>query len=235
MRRTGYMPGKQAEQVSFSGNLANTISVDPVTWGVPAIMSTNFVALNASLQTAWATVQEPTTTTRVTVKQKNDLLKAMKVMAGKLVALIQASPSVSEEMLVAARLTVRRTHQTPQPAPAQKPIVVLTSIDGRLVRGELRQSLIERGKAPYASSATIFMHFGNTPPSGPEGWTFAMNTTKTKFTIPLPASEVSQKVWVTSFWSNRKDQSSPGATPVSIDVPAGGVLPSGVSRMKIAA
>jgi len=235
MDRTTYMPGKQAAQVGFSGNLASVISVDPITWGVTAQMSTDFVALNAALQTAWTTATEPSTRTKVTVRAKDDALKAMKVLARRIVGFLQASPSVNDQMLVEAGLTVRKTHPSPRPAPAQKPIVVVTLVDGRRVDVELRQDMEKRGKAPNASIAVIFTHIGETAPSGPDGWTFAMQTTKTKFTLPFPAGTAGQKAYITAFWSNSKGQSSPGATPVSVDLPAGGVLPQSVSRMKIAA
>jgi len=235
MSSNGYMPPKQAEQVDWSQNFATAVSVDPQVWNLPASMTTDFVALNASLQSTWTAATEPSTRTKVTVQQLRDKLRSMKVMARKMVSTIQGAPGVSDEMLVQAGLTVRKTTRTPEGAPAQKPIVVVTLVDGRRVDVELRQDMEKRGKAPNASIAVIFTHIGETAPSGPDGWTFAMQTTKTKFTLPFPAGTAGQKAYITAFWSNSKGQSSPGATPVSVDLPAGGVLPQSVSRMKIAA
>jgi len=235
MMRTSYMPAKKVERVAWARNFVQNVTPNAAEYGISPVLMTEFTQINATLQTAWLTAENVETRTRGKIAAFHTSLKLMQEMATRLVRIIQGTPGVTAQMKIDAGVTVYKDSRTVTPPPTQKPVVVTTGVEGRNVLVELRQDLDKRAKAPNAVGATIFTYVGATPPTGASGWMFAVNTTKTKLAIPFPASDVNQTVWITAFWKNAKDQSGPASTPVSIMLPAGGVLPSGVNKMKIAA
>ena len=54
---------------------------------------------------------------------------------------------------------------------------------------------------------------------------FVATTTDTTVQIAFPPSDNGDTVWITAMWVNAKSQTGPAATPVSVNLPAGGVLP----------
>jgi len=131
---------------------------------------------------------------------------------------------------------VRVTHGTPIPAPSQKPFIKTVGTDGRNGTFELRQNSTRRGKPKNVAGAMVFTYTGPNAPQDINAWKFATATTKTTIELPFPPSATGDTVWVTAFWQNAKDESGPAANPVSVNLPAGGMLPKEtVEAMKIAA
>jgi hypothetical protein len=129
-------------------------------------------------------------------------------------------------MKIDAGITVRKTHPSSTPAPSQKPFIKVVKTDGRTVTIELRQNASKRGKPVDVAGATIFTATGAAAPVSGEDWKFLANTGKTVVEIPFAPSATGDTVHVTAFWNNAKDESGPAANVVSINLPAGGVLPS---------
>ena len=95
---------------------------------------------------------------------------------------------------------------------------------------ELSQTKTKRGKPAKVAGAMIFTHTGATAPQSIDTWRFATATTRTTIEIPFGPSATGDTVWVTAFWNNSRDESGPAGTPVSINLPAGGVLPKEVGE-----
>jgi hypothetical protein len=75
-------------------------------------------------------------------------------------------------------------------------------------------------------NALIFTYAGETAPMDTNLWTFVSTTTSRTVTIPFPPSTTGDKVWITAMWANAKSETGPAAEPVSVNLPAGGALPS---------
>ena len=104
----------------------------------------------------------------------------------------------------------------PVPAPTTPPDLSIISTFGRTIKIRLRDqdNPNSRGKPDGVQGATIIYHVGDSVPSDPAQWTFAMNVSRVVFDVELPASIPSaSKVWVTAFWFNARKESSPAASP----------------------
>ena len=220
-----YMGRRLNEQVAWMQTFFNVASVDPVSAGLTQVQVDDFGVLNTALQASWATVQEPSTRTRVTLTAFHNKLKQAKEMAYGLVAYVQASPVVTDDKKVALGVTVRDKTRTVKPAPTAKPFVKVVRTDDRTVYVQLQQEESVRGKPVNVTGATIFTHLGPTAPAALEQWGFSANVTRTRVALPFPPSETGDTAWITAFWRNGKDQAGPACRPISVNLPAGGALP----------
>ena len=218
------MPVKEAAQVAWADNFNTIVGSSAETYGISAPMMAQFNTLNTTLQTTWAASSATSTRTRGTVANKNNALLAMKTAAKKLVSIIQGSQGVTDQMLIDAGLTVRKTKPTPAPVPSQKPFIKVTNVDGRTVTIELRQDATNRAKPAQTASATIFTATGDAAPMSMDGWSYLTVTGKTTVQIPFAPSTTGDTVWITAFWTSTNKQSGPAAKPVSVNLPAGGVM-----------
>jgi hypothetical protein len=219
------MPRRKAEQVGWAQTFVNVVGPKTKEYGVPDELMTQFATLNTTLQSAWAVSSEPSTRTRGTVAATDAALRAMRVAARGLVSIIQGTPGVTDQMKIDAGLTVRKT-PSKKPAPSESPIVTVTNVSGRTVTLKLRQDGERRAKPANVQNALVFTYTGATAPQDTNLWTFVMTTTETTVQIPFPPSETGDTVWITAMWVNAKSQTGPAATPVSVNLPAGGVLPA---------
>jgi hypothetical protein len=225
------MPPKKADQVAWAANVVATISgLQIPLYGVPADIMTAFGAANTTLQAAWTAATHPSTRTKGTVAAANVALAAMKVAARPVVNYVQANPAVTDTMKIAAGITVRKTTPSPKPAPDQAPVVQVTSVNGRTVTIRLRQDGERRAKPTNVQNALVFTYIGETPPQDTNLWTFVATTTNTTLAIPFAPSETGDTVWITAMWVNAKSVTGPAATPLSVNLPAGGTLPAAAEK-----
>lgn len=220
------MPSKKAAQVIWAATFVNVVGNRTDQYGVPKDLMSQFTTINASLQAAWTVAQEPSTRTRGTVAAADNLLKSMRAAAKNLVSIIQGTPSVSDQMKIDAGLTVRKTTPSKKPSPSTSPFIQVNSVDGRTVTIELRQSKSKRGRPTQVAGATVLTYTGTEVPQDPSEWRFATNTSKTTVSVPFGPSTTGDTVFITAFWIGTRGESGPAATPVSVNLPAGGVLPS---------
>ena len=236
--RTSYMPNKQNEAVDWSANFAEKVGKSPADYGLTAAQGSAFLAVDATLQAAWAATRDPGTKNKVSVANKDAALLAMKAMARNLVSVVQGTPGVTDAMKLDLGVTVRSTTATRIDPPKTRPFIKGLRIDGRTAIVELGQADGVRGKPAKVAGATIFTHLGPVAPASRGEWMFAMSATRTTVELPCPASATGDTLWVTAFWTNAKGQAGPACDPTSINLPAGGVLPQEMAQtttMKIAA
>jgi len=226
MSRT-YMPRQKADQVEWANTFASVVNVNPVLWGLSVLQSTDFVALNASLQSAWTISEEPSTRTRVTLEFRDNLLDAMKTTARRLVSIIQVTPSVSSDMLIAAGLTVRDVHRAPAPPPKTAPVIRNLVVDGHTVSFSMVDVERQTGRAKPKNilGASVFSSVNEVPEVDVQDWTFEGNwTNPSRITLHFdPTLSPGTKVWVTAFWFCSRAVSGPMATPVSTQIQFGGL------------
>jgi hypothetical protein len=100
---------------------------------------------------------------------------------------------------------------------------------------KLRRTERGRGKPANATMATLFRHVGPTPPAA---WLPGTTLTRTKLTMPIPASQSGDTLWISAFWQNARGESGPTSRPISVMLPATLARPSEgeeVSPLQIAA
>jgi len=229
------MPAKQADQVEWSRTFVAVVSPVSDEYGLTKAEMGGFEVINAALQTAWSNNADPATRSRTTVSAKNTALKAMKAKATDLVRRIQGTATVTDTMKVMAGVTVYKTTRTPSSVPRTSPFISAKP-NGRSVLIELQKDRSKRGKPAGVQGATIFTHVGPTAPQSMDDWKFMASSTTTTVEIPFGPSATGDTVWITAFWKNTRDESGPATPPISINLPAGGVLPKEVGEtIKLAA
>jgi hypothetical protein len=223
MARSSYMPDREAGQVAWFARFVATLTPSAPLYGVSGSTLTSLTSLNDTVQSAWAAAADPTTRTRATVADKTAALAQMRAAVRPVVSVIQGTATVTDGMLVAAGLTVRKTKPTPRPAPSERPTLTVLGVDGRTVTVRLVGGT-KRSRPDNAVSATVLTSAGPTRPLTADGYQFALNTTQTTVSVPFGPSETGDTVWITAFWNGSRGEISPAATAVSVDLPAGGAL-----------
>lgn len=230
MPSSSYMPDKVADQVLWANTFNTVVSGAVAAYGVPAGLMAAFGDVNTALQEAWQASELPSTRTKGTIATRNNALKLMRETAKNLVSIIQGTPAVTDEMKIAAGVTVRKTHGSPIGVPTQSPFIKVKSINGRQVTVQLQQDVSKRCKPPGVAGATILS--ATTATESTDRWKFLRNTTRPgTVTITFPASSTGDTVYLSAFWWNERGESGPAANPLAINLPAGGVVMDEESNM----
>jgi len=217
-------PSTDTGLLQWSQNVVNLITPVPATWGLVVGDVTSYTALHNSYSTALAAC-DPAIRNKPAVITKNAAIVSLKNGATLLANKIYASTAVTDAMKTQIGMPPRAT-PTPIPAPSTAPVIEIISTSGWVVRTRLRDADgARRGKPVGTSGASVFSFVGATPPGDISGWTFQGNTGRvTAFDITFPDSTpVGSKIWLTAFWFNGRKQSGPMSTPVSVNLPGGGV------------
>lgn len=214
-----FPPSKDADLLSWSSNFDSLITASAVTYGLDAGQATAYTALHDSFVSAYNISQNPNTNSKANVNAKNvakDNLLNGSGGAWDLVDIVQAFPGTTDVMRGQLGLRIPDSDPTPVPAPSTAPDLSIISTFGRTIKVRLRdqENPDSRGKPDGVQGATVIYHVGESAPSDPAQWTFAMNVSKTTFDVEVPSSiEAGSKVFLTAFWFNARKESSPAASP----------------------
>src|SRR5437868_14459247 len=110
--------GSDASMVSGSARFAAAINADPSAFGLTPDRCAEFVAIDATLQSAYLTAITPGTRTPVAVSAKNLAVKAMQRAAFDLTRIMLATPSVEDAQLISLG-SLPRLKRTRGTAPAE--------------------------------------------------------------------------------------------------------------------
>jgi hypothetical protein len=210
--------------LQWSQNVVNLITPVPADWGLVTLDVTNYTALHTGYSDALAAC-DPSVRNKPAVVTKNAALANLKTGAAIIANKIYAAPAVTDAMKVQIGMPPRATPQ-PIPAPSSAPVIEIISTLGATVRIRLRAGDgAGRGKPAGTIGASLFSYVGATAPGDLSGWTFEGNTGRVnKIDVAFPDSVAKgATVWLTAFWFNGRKQSGPITTPVSVNLPGGGV------------
>jgi hypothetical protein len=228
------MPSSDTGVRDWGANFSLLVEAQATQLGVPETtaedLRTKFTAYNAALTKAI----DPATRGKAVIFTKNATKKAFVAFARSVAQQIATNMDVSDLKKLELGLTVRSTSRTPVPAPSERPFIKVAKVDGRTVTLRLQQDSERRSKPAKVAGATIFVGYGSAAPQTMADWEYYTATGRTTVEIDFPPSATGDTVWITAFWQNAKDESGPAAFPVSISLPAGGVLPK-AQEMKLAA
>jgi hypothetical protein len=219
----GYLPTREADLLTWSGNFDTLINLTPTDYGLTAGQATDYRALHTAFTDAYAVANGPERGPAAT-QTKNTAKHALIAEARKLVRIIQAFPGTTNTMRVQLKITVPDVEPTPVPVPSTAPVLSIVRTINRVVTVRLRDSENpdRRGKPHGVSGASIFMYIGENPPADPLQWSFLLSTARPAMNIPF-ASTVpgGSKVWLCAFWFNPRKQSGPASTAVSTIISEG--------------
>jgi hypothetical protein len=164
-----FFNGSDAELNAGTQNFSTKISATPTAYGLSASQATAYAALSTAFTAAYTTAITPETRTRGTVAAKNAAKIPLKVMAGDLAKIINATPSVTNQQKIDLGLHVRAV-PTPIPQPAVPPVLEVTNRIGTVVTIRLHDGTAKRAKPTGVQGARIYSFVGATPPGDINDW-----------------------------------------------------------------
>jgi len=224
-----YLPNKDEALRAWTLQFGTFIDATPEAFGVNKTVAGEYLAKQADFTTKLQAATDSTTRGKRTVFLKNESKKTLVAMTRKVAKQIGATMTVTDAQRQELGITVPVQHRTPVPPPAVAPVLQVMSIDGRTVTMALRRADGKRGRPPKVAGATIFTFTGEDAPSVDDTWQFMTATSKTTVQLAFGPSAKGDTVFITAFWTNAKNESGLAAHAVSVNLPAGGLLPSEVA------
>lgn len=197
-------------------NFSTLISAGAASYGLLPAQAVSYAALHSSYASAFAAAADPISRTKGKVATKNSCRRFLIEGARNLAAIIQSTPTVTDEQKIDLGLTVRSAPQ-PQPRPTEPPDMDIVSVEGHLVKLRLHDSTTpsRRGRPPGASGAAVLSYVGETPSADPAEWRLEGPTTRTTVEVQFDSSIApGSKVYLTAFWFNARGQ-GPACAPES--------------------
>lgn len=223
------MPGDflaiaEANLVNWLANFSNKLTANPTEYSVTAAQALAMSTKYNSYNLAYSMTTEPDTRTHPKIIAKNEAKSAAIAEVRMLARIIQASPTVTNQMRADLGLPVRDVDPTPWPIPSAPPLLQIEKVVGRTVHIRLIDAAnpTERGKPQYVQGASVFSFVGAQAPVDIADWKFETNTTRTTYPVEFPATvPTGAQVWLTAFWYNARGESGPACTAVPTNVITG--------------
>lgn len=217
------VPTLDALLAEWSTNFNTRGVADPTDFGLSAPQMAAYTPLHTTFISANNAAKADGSRSKALVVAKNDAKAALVFYARELYGIIQATPGVSNENKTLIGVHVRNA-PSPVPPPAQAPVVTVNSVNGRLVRGNLRDATTQssRRRPVNAKGALILTAHGPTPPaSGGPGWTVQGQTGRTTFVAQF-GNDVPGGVpcYISAIWYNERGEYSPASDPITVYVSA---------------
>lgn len=222
-----FLPTREPELVTWSGNFATLITATPTAFGLVAGDATAFNTVNTAWVNAYNAARSDTTRTPSAIATKNAAKKAMIAEARLLARKVQATPTVTAAQKLDLGLNPRDVVPTPVPPPSTSPNVDVVSVVGRVVKLKLHDSTSgsRRGRPVGAIGAAVFSYVGTTAPTEQSQWHFEGNTRLTTVDVVLPDSVAGgAQVFFCAFWYNRRSESGPPCAAVTTYLQGGSAL-----------
>ncbi len=209
-----------------SANLVTIVTPVPATWGLTSGQITSYNTLATTYATKLALTQVAGTKTKVTVAQKNEAKKALKLASVRMNRIISSIPTVTNDQLIELGLNPRAT-PGPRPFPTTPPTVEVISCAGRLVKIRIHDTSTEsRGKPFGTTGANLFSYVGSSSPTDPALYHLEGTATRATIDVLFPDSVASgATIWLSACWINARGERGIGSTPISFTI-QGGALPA---------
>lgn len=125
-----YIPAKDADFRDWATNFDLTINVDPTAYGLDAADGANISAAVLAYQNAYDDSQSPAKRTSPIIALKDNQRRACEQTCRKYAGIIQNVDSVTDQQLLDAGLTVRKTTPTPTTTPTDIPSLAFEGVLG---------------------------------------------------------------------------------------------------------
>jgi len=222
-----FLPGREAELLTWSANFAARIGADPGAVGLSVPQAAQYAVLHDALATAYLVATSQSTNSSSAVIFKTEVKRQLIAEARALAGIVQRFPATTNAQRVELGLSVRAARSSPIGPPTSAPGLAVVAAVGvtlhvRLVN-EAEPS--RRGRPHGVAGAAIFSFVGPNPPQTRAGWTFHGHATRMTHAIHFPtATPPGAKVWLTACWINPRLQSGPFCTPVGVNLPGGAAM-----------
>lgn len=227
MSSSDFIPGSEAELVTWSNRFDQFITATPTLVGLTALQAANYHTLNEEWLSSYAVSQSDATNSKAARILKNEAKRNLIREARMLAGIIQKYPGTTDAQRAELGLTVPHT-PTPQPAPATAPMVEVVSVSGHIVRLRLHDATsTRRGRPAGVVAAAIYSFVGPVapPPAEIHRWTSEGDVSRPHAVdIVFPTSVPDgARVYFCAQWMNAKMERSPASSPISTNLAGGGV------------
>lgn len=217
MNQKNFIPGKEADLLSFTANIATKVEANPPDFGVALDTATDYKNTQTAFAAAYALTLDPSTRNSPNIATKNAAKKTLIAATRSLVKQIQAWPGITDAKREELQITIPDTEPTPIGPPAEMPVLRIAAVRGRTLDIELRNTENKRPKPAGVKAANLFTWVGDNPPGDLKQWQFEGGTTKSDPTFTFPESVApGTPVWVTALWINPTLQPGPACAPVKV-------------------
>lgn len=231
-----YLPKKESELVDYLLDMNGLVSTNYAQYGVSQSDAETLSTVILDYTNLYSVCTNGQTRTPGKLAGKRAAKIACLEVVRRIVGQIQLFPGTTDEMRADLRITIRKTHQTPQPPPATAPGVTIGGVSGTTITALIDDPTSEakRRRLPGTIGAYVFYYVGSQYPTDPGLWEFCGLATRYEHKCELPTSlAAGTQVWITAAWINRKGESSPLAQPVAAYVGYAGS--SSAQQIKLAA
>lgn len=220
-----YIPSTDAGKLTFGQNAVALITPSPTDWGLTAAIATQLGTYVSDYETKLGAATEPATKSRSNTFAKNESRNLMVSYIRDIVATIQGTAAVTDQMKYDLGITVRGANPpSPINPPVEAPMFEVMWVKNRLISVRLHAAdSATRGRPAGVQGASICMYAGPLPlPTDVTAWTTIGESTRTNFEVEVPASIApGTQVHLLAFWKNPRLMSGPPSAAVSVYIGGG--------------
>ncbi len=220
-----YIPTTNAGKLTFGQNMVALITPAPISWGLTAGIATQLGAYVSDYEAKFQAATEPATKSRANTFASKQARDVMVSYIRGLVATIQGTATVTDQMKYDLGITVRGLNPpSPINPPDEAPMMEIMWVKGRLIGVRVHAAdSARRGRPVGVQGCSICMYTGPLPlPTEVTAWTTIGESTRTIFEAEVPSTiAAGTTVHLVSYWKSPRLMSGPASAPVSVVIGAG--------------
>jgi hypothetical protein len=137
-----------------------------------------------------------------------------------LVAVLQASPIVTDAHKAALGLTVRATTRTASPIPTSTPMAIIDTSQGLRHTVSLfdETTRLSRAKPRGVSGCEIWIKIGEPAPAGPSELKYFVTATRTPYVVEFEGADAGKVVYYMLRWVNTRGERGPWSRIVAATI-----------------
>ncbi len=220
-----YIPTTDAGKLAFGQNAVNLITPAPIPWGLSAAIATTLGGMVSDFADKLELATTDATKSRSNTFAKNQSKAAMVAYLRDLVATIQGTAAVTDQMKYDLGITVRGLNPpTPINPPEAAPMMEVLWVKNRIIGVKVHSSdSARRGKPDGVQGCSVCMYSGPLPmPTEVTAWTTIGESSRTVFEVELPATIApGTQVYLVAYWKSPRLMSGPASAAVSLYIGGG--------------
>jgi hypothetical protein len=223
MATTDFLPGREAELVTWINTFKSLITVNFAMYGLSSAQQAAYGTAATNFINAYNVAKADATRSPSNIIAKDAMKKIVIGQTRQLAGIVQKFPGTTNEMRSQLGLTVPAPH-SPIAPPTDVPTLEIVERLGTMIRLRLHDATGNRSKPAGVRAANVYSHVGPTAPVQIGDWSYEGEATRAFVDITFPAETVpGTVVWFTAQWKNPRGEAGPGCAAVSAII-AGGAM-----------
>ncbi len=234
MNNKYYLPSREADLLTWTKNLSTKLLASPEYFGLVVQQANDYDEVQSAFASAYTIAQDPGSRIKANIKVKNQKKEALIAATRPLVAILQASPMMTDEKRDLLAIPIRDREPTPVNPPTVAPATTIQKVTGQTVTMTIFDptSSTKRKKLPDTIGAWVYSFVGEDYPTDPLLWEFHGLASKYTYDVTFHSAPSGSRVWVCAAWVTLKGETGPVSLPIATNV-VGGMV--GQTKLKKAA